>query len=135
MKSKIDNKVILDARKEYGSRIRQLRISRGLTQEQLAEKVGTIHQTISKIENGKWAFSVDTVTALGQALDFKVDFTDNLEKEKAVLPLEIPVQHTFSAHQEVISRPYQIGESPLQRIPMLREALVGNGPKQGRYRP
>ena len=40
-------------RDDYGSRIRSLRKNRGLTQEQLAEKMNVSTPYIAKIENGK----------------------------------------------------------------------------------
>ena len=39
--------------KQVGSRIRQARLAKGMTQEQLAEKVGLSNEWISQLEKGK----------------------------------------------------------------------------------
>lgn len=49
-------------------RIHAIRVSRGLTQEQLAERVGSDRKTISRAENGAYPVSVDFVARLAMAL-------------------------------------------------------------------
>lgn len=53
-----------------GARIRALRLAAGLSQVQLAERVGLDHRTISRAENGRHAISIDVAyriaTGLGQ---------------------------------------------------------------------
>jgi transcriptional regulator with XRE-family HTH domain len=55
-------------RREVGGRLRTVRLSRDLTQEQLAEQVGVDSKTISRAENGRYAISVDLVARLAHAL-------------------------------------------------------------------
>ena len=56
-------------RKSYGTRIRQLRISKGLTQEQLAEKMNVTGTYIVKIESsqrtGSVEFAVEPASCFG----------------------------------------------------------------------
>lgn len=40
-----------------------------MTQEELAEKMGVQRSTISKIEDGKWNFGIDTLTLFAAHLD------------------------------------------------------------------
>lgn len=54
--------------KTIGARIRQLRRERGLTTQQLAEKVGVTQSQISQIETGKSAASIVTLFRLARAL-------------------------------------------------------------------
>ena len=68
----------LEVRKMYGSWIRQIREAKGLTQQQLGEKMKLDRSTISKIEEGKWNFGIDTLTLFAHNLDFYLFF---LEKE------------------------------------------------------
>lgn len=49
-------------------RIRQLRLTRGLTQEQLAERLGVEHPTIHRWETGKTVEWLDKVEKLAAAL-------------------------------------------------------------------
>ena len=68
----------LEVRKMYGSWIKQIREEKGLTQQQLGEQMDLDRSTISKIEDGKWNFGIDTLTLFEQHLDFYLFF---LEKE------------------------------------------------------
>lgn len=48
------------------------RMDRGLTQEQLAERVGTSNSQISRIESGRHRTNLDTLLRIAKALDLKV---------------------------------------------------------------
>lgn len=50
----------------------QRRAELGLTQEQLAERMGTSHSAISRIESGQHRTSVATLERLADALDAKL---------------------------------------------------------------
>ena len=52
--------------KECGKRIQQLRKERGLTQEQLAEKLNVSQNTIAKIESGLRKPSIDFLFELSE---------------------------------------------------------------------
>jgi len=43
----------------------------GLTQEQLADRMGTSHSAISRIESGQHSTSVQTLQRLGEALEMR----------------------------------------------------------------
>ena len=51
------------------SRLRDLRLSKGLTQESLAKKAGIHKSTVYRIEDGKTQPSPTTVTKLSRALE------------------------------------------------------------------
>jgi transcriptional regulator with XRE-family HTH domain len=61
-------------RREIGARIGHLREARGLTQVELAKKVGCAKSHISQIENGRGSFSLRVFVAACQALDADVAF-------------------------------------------------------------
>ena len=61
-------------RKSYGARIRQLRISKGLTQEQLAEKINVSRTYIVKIENGLQIGPIEIAIELAMFFDVSMDF-------------------------------------------------------------
>lgn len=63
---------LLESRTKIGRTIRTIREKRGLSQEQLAEKMNISRSTISKIENGKFNFSIDYLLKFGDYLDFSV---------------------------------------------------------------
>jgi transcriptional regulator with XRE-family HTH domain len=59
---------VLQHRREIGMRIYEIRVGCGLTQEQLAERVGSDRKTISRAENGHYPISVDLVARLAHGL-------------------------------------------------------------------
>lgn len=62
-----------------GARIRRLRLAAGLSQVQLAERVGLDHRTISRMENGVHSTNLDVLwlTAHGLRLDLWRFFRDD----------------------------------------------------------
>jgi transcriptional regulator with XRE-family HTH domain len=59
---------IVTATEMLGARIRELRKRRGLTQEQLAEKLGVDQKHMSKIELGKSYPSLDRLILISESL-------------------------------------------------------------------
>lgn len=59
-------------RLEIGLSIKQIREGRGLTQEQLAERMSISRSTISKIESGKFNFSIDYLSRFADFLNFEI---------------------------------------------------------------
>ena len=57
---------------EFGPHVRRLRLSRSLTQEQLAERAGLSADTIRRVENGSLSPSLGTLTKLGTGLQSSV---------------------------------------------------------------
>lgn len=64
------------ARQEIASRLRQVRKEQGMTQERLAEKVGTRKSNISRLESGRYNPSLDFLEkvagGLGREIEVKV---------------------------------------------------------------
>ena len=56
-----------------GRRLSELREKRGLSQTQLADMAGIGRAHLSQIENGAVAARVDTLLALSQSLDLKLE--------------------------------------------------------------
>lgn len=68
-----------DMKKELGQRIRSLRTSRRLTQDELAEKAELSPKHLGKIERGSVNVSIDCVASIAKALNMPV--RDILEAE------------------------------------------------------
>jgi transcriptional regulator with XRE-family HTH domain len=58
---------------EPGYQIARLRIQRGLTQAQLAEKVGTRQPSIARLENGSSLPSLAFLRRIAEALDARIE--------------------------------------------------------------
>lgn len=68
----------------FGKKLQQIRKSKGLTQEKLAELAGVHEKHISKLELGTYKPSFDTLNKVLTALDLKIDDVGlNLEKVSA----------------------------------------------------
>lgn len=65
----------------FGKKLQQIRKSKGLTQEKLAELAGVHEKHISKLELGTYKPSFDTLNKILSALDLRIDEVGvNLEK-------------------------------------------------------
>lgn len=62
-----------------GGKIRKYRDKKGFSQEHLASIMGISRATISKIENGKFAISIDYLAKFAWHLDFDISI---FEKEQ-----------------------------------------------------
>lgn len=60
---------IVNIKKEFGSKIKRLRLKKGLTQEQLAEKIEIAPRTLSGIESGKNFVTSETLGKILTELD------------------------------------------------------------------
>src|SRR4051812_11400028 len=56
----------------FGLRLRQVRLSRGMTQAQLAEKAAVTVSYITRLESGSYAAGIDLAARLAAALGIKV---------------------------------------------------------------
>lgn len=68
-----------DLRGRVGARLKQLRLARRLTQEQLAERAGLSHKFIGEVERGRGNPTLTTLAKLSEAL--AVDLIDLLGLE------------------------------------------------------
>lgn len=67
---------------ETGYQIARLRIQRGLTQSQLAEKVGTSQSSIARLENGSSDPSLCYLRRVAAVLDVRIELRIVSLKEK-----------------------------------------------------
>jgi len=58
---------------QIGKSIKKYRIEKGLTQDQLAEKLSVTRQAVSNWETGKTQPSIETLTALSALFDISVE--------------------------------------------------------------
>ena len=65
--------------KEFGERIKDLRMDLGLSQGELADKIGAARNTVSQYESGKSRTSIDVLANLAVALDTTTDYLLGLE--------------------------------------------------------
>jgi transcriptional regulator with XRE-family HTH domain len=66
-----------ECRLKMGQNIREIREKRGYSQNELAEIMEVNRSTISKIENGKFSFSIDYLSKFSFFLNFDLTLIDN----------------------------------------------------------
>jgi len=62
---------IYDYRIKVGETLKEMREKKGYSQDELAEIMNVNRSTISKIENGKFSFSIDYLSKFSWFLDFE----------------------------------------------------------------
>ena len=77
--------------RKLGARIKELRMSAGLTQDNLAEMVGCNTSHISNIENSHTKASLNVLRTIANSLDTSIDFllSDQYSNESSALDNEI----------------------------------------------
>ncbi|MEO7316480.1 MAG: helix-turn-helix transcriptional regulator [Ginsengibacter sp.] len=78
-RDEFENELRLDL---LGQTIKQIRLERNLTQEQLGELVGVKKAQISKIENSLTDARFETILKVFKALDAKINFNVEVNKRK-----------------------------------------------------
>jgi transcriptional regulator with XRE-family HTH domain len=73
----IEENFIPENRLKIGNSIRELREKRGYSQNELAEIMEVNRSTISKVENGKFSFSIDHLSKFSWFLEFDFMVMDN----------------------------------------------------------
>ena len=63
---------IAELRRQFGTRLREVRERQGITQEKLGERADVDRKTINRIENGMYSPRLDNVFQIADALDVPV---------------------------------------------------------------
>jgi transcriptional regulator with XRE-family HTH domain len=77
----IKENFIKENRLKIGDSIREMREQRGYSQDELAEIMEVNRSTISKVENGKFSFSIDHLSKFSWFLEFDFMVVDNKIKK------------------------------------------------------
>lgn len=79
-KSRPTGQYILENREIIGKQIRTFREKKGLSQDELAEIMEVNHSTISKIETGKFAITIDYLAKFAWYLDFNIAVVEKQDR-------------------------------------------------------
>jgi transcriptional regulator with XRE-family HTH domain len=75
-KSRLTEQYIKDYRETVGKNLRIIREKKGYSQDELAEIMDVHRSTISKIETGKFAITIDYMVKFAWYLDFDISFIE-----------------------------------------------------------
>jgi transcriptional regulator with XRE-family HTH domain len=70
MKGNIDPEHLYEIRKTVGAWLKEMRTDKGLSQAELADKMGVDQASVSKVEAGNWSISVDMLALFCKHLNF-----------------------------------------------------------------
>ncbi|MCK5594720.1 helix-turn-helix transcriptional regulator [bacterium] len=124
-------------RELFGKRLRSIRLTKGLTQEGLAEKAGLHSTYIGIIERGKQSASLDTIEKLADALGVEEDTFFSFasrqssigEKEGLIIGLENILRKQKTENIKKISQICDIflSEKALNPLPMVADKKAKYG--------
>ena len=108
-------------RRKVGKKIKEYRLMRGLTQQELAEMIGTTAPTISKYEQGKRG-DFDMLAKIAEALQipFSVLFEDS-EVQPINLPKPIKTVPLFDTEVSAGNGSFPEAFQPIELIPVDRK--------------
>lgn len=88
---KFDDQIPRLSGKQFGKRLRQIRTSKKITIETVAEKIGVLETYIPQLERGEKLPSFDTLIYLANTLGVTVDelVCDYVEADKVTVPNHI----------------------------------------------
>ena len=88
---KFDDQIPRLSGKQFGKRLRQIRTSKRITIETVAEKIGVLETYIPQLERGEKLPSFDTLIDLANTLGVTVDelVCDYIEADKITVPNNI----------------------------------------------
>lgn len=66
----------MDSRIYIGTRIKELREERGLTQAELAEKSGLLQANLARVESGKYSTGLDILGRIASSLGCRIDLIE-----------------------------------------------------------
>jgi transcriptional regulator with XRE-family HTH domain len=79
-KKRPTDEYIQENREAIGKQIRVLREKKGFSQDELSEIMGVNRSTISKVENGKFAITIDYLVKFAWYLDFTISMLERQDK-------------------------------------------------------
>lgn len=97
-------------KEEIGQKIKILRKTRGLTQEQLADKLNIKRATISNYEIGRRSPHIKELEAIAEALNVGLDYfgfggsaaVDLVARAKVLFESDIPAEEKQQAYKEIM---------------------------------
>jgi len=81
----------MEVKQLIGLRIKNLRRSKGLSQEELAEKMGISPKYLSSIERGKENPTLDTFIKLAEALNIVISVTSRYSAASLMVKEDCPI--------------------------------------------
>ncbi len=99
----------MDLKQMIGARIKEVRARRGLTQEQLSERIDINSKYLSSIERGKENPTLNTLIKLAQSLDVNInEFFTMVEIEDSEKRKDLIISFLDKANDEQLKLAYMV---------------------------
>ena len=99
----------MDLKEMIGSRIQEIRTKKGITQDQLSEKIGISPKYLSSIERGKENPTLKTILSLAHSLSVKPDgFFIHLEIEDPAKRKSMIIEMLDEADDDQLKLVYKV---------------------------
>ena len=99
----------MDLKEMIGSRIREIRNKKGITQDQLAERVRISSKYLSSIERGKENPTLNTILKLARSLDIMpAEFFTHLEIEDPAKRKSMIIEMLDGADEDKLKLAYKV---------------------------
>ena len=110
------------SRQKLGEKIKKYRLMRGLTQQELAEMIGTTAPTISKYEKGQRGVDFDMLANIAEALQVPISaFFEDSEVQPINLPKPIKTVPLFDTEVSAGNGSFPEAFQPIELIPVDRK--------------
>lgn len=101
---------------EIGARIRKRRKELGLSQEQLAEKVGVSYQQVQRYENGSSTLNVENVQRIAHALGVSaIALLEGRDAQVVAEPAALGAAPFWSSDEKVVLRLFRQLPTPADK--------------------
>lgn len=108
-----------DTRRNLGKRIRELRKSAELTQEELGEKASLNYKFIGELERGRVNVSLDSVARIAEALEVKIADLFSGEKikvQRVLIKDKNPLKRLSEQDRQIINKSLRILNRTFSKI-------------------
>lgn len=110
------------------NRVKELRLEKGLKQDELASKINVSQQTISRIENGETSLPADLLIHLSRFFHVSADYILKLSETRMTEEYRIETERLAERNMDVLRTYEMLGRENQKLIFRLMEQL-GEQPK------
>ena len=110
--------------KSIGEKIRELRLKKGLTAQELADRIGVSQPTLTRYENEQTSIDVNTLKKIAEALQVPISaFFEDSEVQPINLPKPIKTVPLFDTEVSAGNGSFPAAFQPIELIPVDRKDI------------
>lgn len=106
------------------NRIRELRLSKGLSQRELGNAIGTAQQTISRLEVGNYSPPIDLIINLAEYFEVSIDYLLGFSAYKYSFECRQELDMHIVENYEIIKKYERLGNVNKKTVQIILDRLV-----------